>query len=54
MFVITYGEPMNNMEDQLPHTILFLICIDWYGHIIKDIGKGYFEDVCQKKNKKTL
>jgi hypothetical protein len=48
LFVITHGEPINNMENQLPHTTLFLICIYWYGHIRKDMEKGYIENVVSK------
>ncbi len=54
MFVITHGEPMKNMEDQLPHTTLSFICIDCYGHIRKYMENGYFEDVVSKEKQKCI
>jgi uncharacterized protein (UPF0128 family) len=42
------------MENQLPRTTLFLICIYWYGHIRKDMEKGYIENVVSKEKKKCI
>jgi len=28
--------------------------IDWYGHIRKDMEKGYFEDVVSKEKQKCI
>ncbi len=50
LFIINHGELVIGVEDQLFDTQLFGIEIEWYGHIIDYLKKGYLTIICPKNN----
>ncbi len=50
LFIINHGKLVIGAEDQLFDTQLFGIEIEWYGHIIDYLKKGYLTIICPKNN----
>ncbi len=47
--IINHGELVIGIEDQLHDAQLFNINFDWYGQIIDNFKKGYFDDDTPKE-----
>jgi hypothetical protein len=51
---ITHGESLHGIKDYLLDTNLFTINIDWYGPIMENLEKGYFEHDIPKEERKHI